>query len=169
MEEAKASSFHFYQTMISKELIEDIIQKAIEGTPQFLVAVAIHPGNKIVVEIDSEENIGIDDCITLSKNIESHLDRDVEDFELEVGSAGLTSPLRIPRQYQKYIGNEVEVLTKDGKKLQGVLKNSTDTGFTIVIEKMVKPEGSKRKVKVEEEFNFLYNDVKHTKYLIGFK
>lgn len=161
--------FLSFLTMINKELIQDIVEKVIEGTPQFLVGVSIHPGNKIIVEIDSDENIGIDDCIALSRKIESHFDRDVEDFELEVGSAGLTSPLRITRQYQKYIGNEVEVLTKDGRKLHGTLKSCNDSEFIIVIEKMVKTEESKRKIKVEEEFSFLYEDVKHTKYLIGFK
>ncbi|MDR2956272.1 MAG: ribosome assembly cofactor RimP [Prevotella sp.] len=155
--------------MIDKKNIEDITLEYIQGTPMFLVDVAIRPGNVIVVEIDSDSNIGIDDCITLSRNIESRLDRDAEDFELEVGSAGLTSPFKIPRQYTKNLGNEVEVLTKAGQKLSGILKSSDDHGFTITITKMVKPEGAKKKMAVEEDLSFTYQDVKYTKYLIRFK
>lgn len=155
--------------MIEKELIKEVTEKFIQGTPMFLVDVTIRPGNIIVVEVDSDESIGIDDCIALSRNIESQLDRDVEDFELEVGSAGLTTPFKIPRQYKKNEGNEVEVLTKSGQKLSGVLKSSDDNGFVIIITKMVKPEGAKKKIAIEEELSFAYDDVKYTKYLIRFK
>jgi len=155
--------------MIEKDFIRDITEKYLEGTTMFLVDAAVRPGNIIVVEVDSDEGVSIDDCIALSRNIESHLDRDTEDFELEVGSVGITSPFRIPRQYQKNIGNEVEVLTKKGQKLSGILKSCDNKGFVITVSKMVKPEGAKKKVAVEEEFSFEYQDVKYTKYLIRFK
>ncbi|MDR3059324.1 MAG: ribosome assembly cofactor RimP [Dysgonomonas sp.] len=155
--------------MIEKEFIRDITEKHLEGTTMFLVDVAVRPGNIIVVEVDSDEGIGIDDCIALSRNIESQLDRDTEDFELEVGSVGITSPFRIPRQYQKNVGNEVEVLSKKGQKLSGILKSCDDNGFVVTITKMVKPEGAKKKIAVEEDFSFGYDDVKYTKYLIRFK
>jgi ribosome maturation factor RimP len=155
--------------MIEKDFIRDITEKYLEGTTLFLVDVTVRPGNIIVVEVDSDEGVSIDDCIALSRNIESHLDRDVEDFELEVGSAGITSPFRIPRQYRKNTGNEVEVLTQKGQKLSGILKSCDDKGFVITVSKMVKPEGAKKKVAVEEDFSFEYQDVKYTKYLIRFK
>ncbi len=155
--------------MIDKQQITDIANKYLDGTSMFLIDVTVRPGNIIVVEIDSEDAVSIEDCIRLSKNIESHFDRDVEDFELEVGSAGITSPFKIPRQYRKNIGNEVEVLTKSGQKLSGVLKESDDNGFTITVTKMVKPEGGKRKIAVEEDLSFIYSEVKYTKYLIRFK
>jgi ribosome maturation factor RimP len=135
----------------------------------FPVEIAVRPGNVIVVEIDSFEGVCIDDCIELNRLIESKLDRDVEDFELEVGSAGLTSPFKVPKQYEKNIGNEVEVLTKDGRKLSGVLKACGSEGFTVTITKMEKPEGAKRKIAVEEDLSFKYEEVKYTKYLIRFK
>lgn len=155
--------------MIEKDYIKEVVDGFLQDTNMFLVDVSVHPGNVIVVEIDSEDNIGIDDCITLSRNIESKLDRDVEDFELEVGSAGLTSPFKIPRQYKKNEGNEIEVLTKTGQKLSGILKASDDNGFVVTITKMVKPEGAKKKTAVEEDLPFAYDEVKHTKYLIRFK
>lgn len=155
--------------MIDKDFIKDITDNFLQETPMFLVDVIVRPGNIIVVEIDSDDSIGIDDCIALSRDIESRLDRDAEDFELEVGSAGVTSPFKIPRQYKKNEGNEVEVLTKAGQKLSGVLKTSDNNGFVITITKMVKPEGAKKKVAQEEDLSFAYDEVKYTKYLIRFK
>lgn len=155
--------------MIDKDFIKDVTDIFLQGTPMFLVDVTVRPGNIIVVEIDSDGSIGIDDCIALSRDIESKLDRDAEDFELEVGSAGVTSPFKIPRQYKKNEGNEVEVLTKAGQKLSGVLKTSDNNGFVITITKMVKPEGAKKKVALEEDLSFTYDEVKYTKYLIRFK
>lgn len=155
--------------MIDKVLIEGIAQEYLFRSDIFLVETNVRPGNIIVVEIDSKEGVSIDNCIALSKYIESKLDREVEDFELEVGSAGITSPFKIPQQYEKNIGNEVEVLTKNGQKLSGVLKSCNDTGFTITVIKLVKPEGAKRKIETEEDFSFGYEEVKYTKYLIRFK
>lgn len=155
--------------MIDKSQIKDIVDEHLLQSDIFLVDVTVRPGNLIVVEIDSKDGVSIDECIKLSKEIESHFDRDVEDFELEVGSAGITSPFKIQKQYEKNIGNEVEVLTKDGKKLTGVLKNSNDSSFIVTISKMEKPEGAKRKITVEEDLTFGYDEVKYTKYLIRFK
>lgn len=155
--------------MISKESIQEIVENEIQDESMFLVNVAVHPGNKIVVELDSDQSIGIDDCVALSRKIEASLDRDAEDFELEVGSVGLTAPLVLPRQYKKNEGNEVEVLTKDGKKLHGVLKSSDDSGFVLSIEKKVKLEGAKKKTTVEEELKYFYDEIKYTKYSISFK
>lgn len=155
--------------MIDKALIKDIVEEYLLKTGMFLVEVAIRPGNIIVVEVDSKEGVSIDDCIALSRHIESKLDRDTEDFELEVGSAGITSPFRIPQQYEKNIGNEVEVLTKNGQKLSGVLKAYNNEGFTLTVTKMTKPDGAKKKTAVEEDLSFEYDEVKYTKYLIRFK
>ncbi len=155
--------------MIDKNQIADIATDFLEGSAFFLVDVSVNPGNIIAVEIDSENGVGIDDCIRLSKHIESKLNRDEEDFELEVGSAGITSPFKIPRQYAKNIGNEVEILSKNGQKLSGILKQSNDKEFTVTVSKQVKPEGAKRKITVEEDITFSYTDVKYTKYLIRFK
>lgn len=155
--------------MIDKILIKDIVDEYLLKTKSFLVDLVIRPGNIIAVEIDSREGISIDECIALSKHIESKLDRDAEDFELEVGSAGITSPFKIPQQYEKNIGNEVEVLTGNGQKITGILKDCNDEGFTITATKMIKPEGAKKKTAVEEDLTFKYDEVKHTKYLIRFK
>lgn len=155
--------------MIDKALITDIVEDYLISSDIFLVDIAIRPSNIIIVEIDSVEGVSIDNCIALSKHIESKLDREEDDFELEVGSAGITSPFKIPRQYQKNIGNEVEVLSKDGRKLSGILKSNDSEGFVLTLTKMVKPDGAKKKIAVEEDLSFKYDEIKYTKYLIRFK
>ena len=155
--------------MIDKSELINVINATLEGSELFLVDVTVSRDNNIVVEIDSDDNVSIDDCSALTRAIEEKFDRDVEDYELEVGSAGLTSPLKVKRQYEKYIDEEVEVLTKDGRKLKGTLKEAGDDTFTVGIAKKVKPEGAKRPVEVIEDETFNYSEIKYTKYLIQFK
>ena len=155
--------------MIDKAKLIDVINASIEGSELFLVDVTVSRDNNIVVEIDSMDSVSIDDCANLTRAIESNFDREVEDYELEVGSAGLTSPFKVKQQYDKYMGEEVEVLTKDGKKLKGTLKEAGEDTFTVGISKKVKPEGAKRPVEVIEDETFNYSEIKYTKYLIQFK
>jgi len=155
--------------MIDKEIIRQAVEDFTKETEIFLVSVEVNPGNIIVVEIDSDGSVGIDDCIALNKFIESKLNRDIEDFELEVGSAGISQPFKVLRQYRKYIGQEVEVLTKAGKKLQGILQDANEQGIALTVEKQVKPEGAKRKMTVKENLTFTHDEIKYTKYLIRFK
>lgn len=155
--------------MIDKSELTDIINATLGDGNLFLVDVTVSRDNNIVVEIDSDESVSIDDCTAITRAIEAHFNRDVEDYELEVGSAGLTSPLKVKRQYDKYIDEDVEVLTKDGRKIKGRLKDVDEDTFTIGITKKVKPEGAKRPIEVEEDATFKYEEIKYTKYLIQFK
>ena len=155
--------------MIDKRVIEQLVEEKLASSSNYLVSVEVQPGNIIVVEIDNDDAVSINDCVELSRYIEEHLDRDAEDFELEVGSAGITSPFKVLRQYKKNIGNEVEVLTKNGVKLTGLLKSADEEGFVVTVTKQVKPEGAKRKVTIEEDLPYTYNEIKYTKYLIRFK
>ncbi|WP_298650784.1 ribosome assembly cofactor RimP [uncultured Proteiniphilum sp.] len=155
--------------MIEKKLIIDSVKQYLEGSPNYLTDVSVSADNTITVEIDNDHSVDINDCVALSRYLESKLDRDAEDFELTVTSAGLSSPFKILRQYKKYEGKEIEVLSKSGQKITGVLKSSDDEGFTVSATKKIKPEGAKRKTEVEEEIRFAFDEVKHTKYLIRFK
>jgi ribosome maturation factor RimP len=156
--------------MISKEVISRLIEEKLAESAHYLVDVTINPENRIVVEIDSDETIGIDDCVMLSRYIEANLDREKEDYELEVGSAGITSPFKVQRQYVKYLGKEVEVLLKNGVKQTGVLKATDEKGITLAVQKLVKPEdGSKRKVRIEEALSYAFDEIKYTKYILRFK
>ena len=155
--------------MIDRNVVSGIVNEWLEDKDYFLVDVSVSPDDKIVVEIDHAEGVWIDDCVELSRFIESKLDREEEDYELEVGSAGIGQPFKVLKQYLIHIGKEVEVLTKEGKKLEGVLKEANEENMTLTIRKKVKPEGAKRPKMVEEDMTYTYNDIKYTKYLISFK
>ena len=108
--------------MIDKEVVCRLVEEKLASSSYYLVDVTVAPGNVITVEIDNDEAVSIDDCAELSRYIEERLDRDVEDYELEVGSAGITSPFKVLRQYIKNIGNEVEIQLKNGPRVTGILK-----------------------------------------------
>lgn len=132
--------------MIDKAQLKDVVLKAIDGTGAFLVDIQVSPDNEIVVDVDSQHGVDLDFCADLTRKIEAAFDRDKEDYSLEVGSAGVTAPFKVAEQYTKNLGNEVEVLTKDGRKLHGTLTAvDGDTGsFTIEIPTKVKEPGAKR-------------------------
>ena len=135
--------------MISKNVVKELVDQWLEGKEYFLVDIEISTDDRIVVEIDHADGVWIEDCVALSRYIEDHLNRDEEDFELEVGSAGLGQPFKVEQQYRNFIGKEVEVLTADGKK--------------------VKVECKKRPELQQVDHAFEMDKVKYTKYLISFK
>ena len=155
--------------MIEKGIVKGIVEEWLQGKDYFLVDVNVSPDDKIVVEIDHAEGVWIEDCVELSRYIESKLDREKEDFELEVGSAGIGQPFKVLQQYYIHIGCEIEVLTKDGEKLTGILKDANEDHFIIATQKKVRLEGAKRPKMVEEEIPYKYDEIKYTKYLISFK
>ena len=155
--------------MIEKKTVCQIVDEWLQGKDYFLVEVTVSPDDKIVVEIDHAEGVWIEDCVELSRYIESKLNREEEDYELEVGSAGIGQPFKVLQQYYIHIGQEVEVMTSGGQKLTGVLKDADEEKFTLTVQKKVKPEGAKRPKLVEEDETFTYEQIKYTKYLISFK
>ncbi|HRF85228.1 MAG TPA: ribosome assembly cofactor RimP [Alloprevotella sp.] len=155
--------------MIDKNVVQAIVNEWLEGKDYFMTDLSVSTDNRIVVEMDHEEGVWIEDCVELSRFIENRLDRESEDFELEVGSAGIGQPFKVQRQYEIHVGDRVEVLTVDGKKLTGVLGNVTPEGFTLTVQEKVKEEGAKRPKLIDRELAFGYQDVKYTKYLIDFK
>ena len=155
--------------MIQVDTVKEIVQTWLEDKDYFLVDIEISPDNRIVVEIDHADGVWIDDCVALSRHIEAHLDREVEDYELEVGSAGLGQPFKVHQQYVNYVGREVEVLAADGKKYRGTLTSVSDNTFVVTVKEKVKREGAKRPVVEDVAHTFDMNEVKYTKYLISFK
>ena len=154
--------------MISKQKVTEIVNEWLADKEYFLVDVSVSADNCISVEIDHAEGVWIDDCVSLSKFIEANLDREEEDFELEVGSAGIGQPFKVLQQYINHIGKEVEVLAKDGKKYRGVMARAEKECFAITMQVKEKPEGAKRPVLVNKEFAWSYDEVKYTKFLIKF-
>lgn len=155
--------------MIEKGAVSKIVEEWLQGKDYFLVDVNVSKDNKIVVEIDHAEGVWIEDCVELSRFIESKMDREEEDFELEVGSAGIGQPFKVLQQYHIHVGCEVEVLTKGGEKITGVLKEADEDKFVVAVERKVRLEGAKRPKTVEEDMMFTYDNIKYTKYLISFK
>ncbi|MDR0542194.1 MAG: ribosome assembly cofactor RimP [Dysgonamonadaceae bacterium] len=151
---------------MDKAFIAEITGNYLKDSDKYLVEVKLEPGDRIVVEMDGDTPVSIDDCIALTRYIESQLNREVEDYELEVGSAGISQPFKVLRQYRNAVKKEVEMLLKTGKKYSGILKAADENAVVLTIQKRIKPEGAKRKTTVEEELTFAYNEIKYTKYVI---
>ena len=155
--------------MIDKSVVKAVVEEWLQDKEYFLVDIEVSPDDKIVVEIDHVDGVWIEDCVELSRYIESRLSRDEEDYELEVGSAGLGQPFKVPQQYINFIGKEVEVLDRDGKKLEGILKSVNGNDFVVAVDEKVKIEGKKRPEIQSVDHAFQMDQVKYTKYLISFK
>lgn len=138
--------------MINKEQITTLCEESLEGTDRFLVEVKVKPQNVIEVYVDSDTAVNIEQCVELSRHIESKLDRDAEDFELNVYSWGLSGALKMDRQLRKYIGKDVEAKTKELGKLQGKL-----IGFDAEkVEIAPAPKKTSKKKPAEETANLFF-------------
>ncbi len=155
--------------MIDKSAVKTLVDEWLKDKEYFLVDIEISQDDKIVVEIDHADGVWIEDCVQLSRYIEDHLSRDEEDYELEVGSAGLGQPFKVPQQYINFIGKDVEVLDADGKKYKGLLKAVDGNNFTVTVKEKVKKEGAKRPTIQDVDKAFDMDKVKYAKYLISFK
>ena len=155
--------------MIDKNVVKSLVEEWLQDKDYFLVDIEISQDSRIVVEIDHADGVWIEDCVALSRYIEDRLSRDEEDYELEVGSAGLGQPFKVPQQYLNFIGEEVEVLDADGKKTRGVLKSVDGNNFVVTATDKVKVEGKKRPQLMEVDHDFEMDHVKYTKYLISCK
>lgn len=141
--------------MITVEHITELIEKHIEGTDTFLVEVTVKPGNAIRVHVDTPEGISIEDCVQISRFVNASLDRDTEDYSLEVSSPGLGGAFRVKPQYEKSVGREIEVLYTDGVKVKGSLESVSETGIILKVSGKLKEIG--------------FNEIKTAKEIIAFK
>ena len=151
--------------MIEKKRIEKLVAQFIEGTTLFLVAVKVSSTGKITVLADRKEGITIDECVAISRFIEKNLDREVEDYELQVSSPGIDMPFLVMEQYLKNEGRSIEVTDMEGKTHQGILKNVTAGGFELE----VAPKGKKPVTAGLSEMSFNFDQVKSAREIIKFK
>jgi len=119
--------------MITTESITELIDGHLEGSNVFLVEVLVKPGNAIRVHVDSQDGISIDECVKISRFINESLDRDEEDYSLEVSSPGLGGSFRVKQQYEKNVGRDIEVLYTDGIKVKGKLVSVSDTKIDLIV------------------------------------
>ena len=168
-ERGHKSSFFVKLEMLRKQDIQTIVERYTAGTELFLVSVKVSADNVVEVVIDGPQGVNLDQCVELSHAINAAFDREVEDFELTVSSAGLDQPLQVLAQYLKYIGKEVEVVLKAGKKLKAILLEVADDAITIQYETLQKVDGKKRKQPVTLTETHLLTNVKSTKPIIKWK
>ncbi len=148
--------------MITEAVVQALVEEKIEGTEIFIVSVRVVPTNRIRVFIDALEGLDVKDCVSVSRHIEGSLDREVEDYELEVSSPGLTEPFQHPLQYKKNVGREIKVTMADGVSIKGQLTEFA--GETITVQ----PEQKKKKEEVEA-LTIPLSEIKEAKTVISFK
>jgi ribosome maturation factor RimP len=156
------------KSMIKAADIQKIVEDYVANSDLFPVSVKVSKDNSIEVLVDSPLGIDLNQCAALSRAIESRLDRDVEDFELTVSSAGLDLPFQVLPQYLKYIGKTVEVLFKTGKKINATLTAADAESVTLEYTEIKKQPGDKRKKPVTVTETYTLNDIKTTKPVINF-
>jgi ribosome maturation factor RimP len=154
--------------VISKEYIQQLVDEFLsENEGCFLVSLKIGGGNQIEVLIDSYQGIMMKDCVSLSRHIEGNLDREEEDFGLQVASAGLSEGFKVFQQYDKNIGREIDVKLRGGEKMLGKLLSATE-GEGIVLETTKKVKVGKKKQEVVEEHQLPFEQIDQTKIVISF-
>ena len=146
-----------------------MIAEACTGTEIFLVEATVKPGNVIRIFVDEPQGISMEECVRISKAIESGIDREVEDFELQVSSPGLENPLLVLKQYLKNIGNELKIETITKQRLVGELIEVNDAGIKISAAVKVKVAGTKKKKLEFQDVHLKFEEIKSAKVNLQFK
>lgn len=155
--------------MVDAKMIRTKLEEKLEGSENYLVDIRVSGANDILIELDNDNNISIADCIDISRYVEHELlDREQEDFQLEVTSAGLDKPFRVLRQYQKNIGRDVKVVYNEGGGIEGLLKEVSEEAIVLETKHKERVEGRKKKVWVTEAHNISFDKIKETKVVITF-
>ena len=155
--------------MIERKKIEDIANEALKETNIFLVDVLVSRSNVIQVFIDHQDGVSLDDCSALHRSIEDQLDREQEDFELQVSSPGLGQPIRVFPQYVKVIGQKLEIILQDGDIIKGTLMEARPVEMDKEAELTIRQTGTKRKPAPEEPVVIQINRIKTARVEIDFK
>jgi ribosome maturation factor RimP len=153
--------------MIEKSRIAELVSEKLTDD-QFLVDVTVSSSNVIHIMVDSDTGISINQIVEISRYVESKFDRDIEDFELSVFSAGLSEPFRLVRQYKKNVGTEIEIFLLGGQKLAGLLTSADDQGINLEVTTKEKAEGSKKKELVTRVHHFDYSEIREAKKILKF-
>ena len=154
--------------MIESKHIEKLVNEQIEGTSVFLIEVKVDSRNTITIFVDSPEGVTIDQCVEISRHVEHALDRETEDFSLEVSSPGIGQAFKVHQQYLKALERTVSVITNDGKRYDGVLKHVAEKQIELEFTVKEKPEGAKRPIMVTKQVIIGFDQIKSTKELITF-
>lgn len=154
--------------MISKTKIESLIAEKLSEGNYFVVSLDVSTANKIKLVVDHSDGITIEQCVAFSRQIEHNLDRDEEDFALEVTSPGLSTPLLVKQQYEKNIGRELDILLTDDTRIKGELLTVEEEQVVVHEEKKKRVEGKKNKQLVIQDHTIKLSDIKSALVVIKF-
>jgi ribosome maturation factor RimP len=154
--------------MINKEYIIQLVDNKLNGSTKFVVEVKVKPGNKIEILLDDDNNVSINDCIELSRFVESNFDREKEDFELSVMSAGVGEPFKVKRQYVKNVGRQVELFSIEGIKHTGKLLAANESEIILETKGKIRKENKKDSSTQLTNLVFSYDQIKQTKVVLSF-
>jgi ribosome maturation factor RimP len=149
--------------LITREHIQSLAQEHLKNSSVYVTGIKISSDNHINLFIDGDEGVTIKDCVELSRAIEKNLDRNKEDFALDVSSHGATTPLVMPRQYPKHLGRNFEVKLLDGSKVEGVLVNCDNGEITLEYSSRENKPIGKGKITVVKQHKIQYNQIKESK------
>jgi ribosome maturation factor RimP len=155
--------------VITENTIRSLVAEKIEGTQYYILELDIKPGNIIKLELESMGPVSILDCVDISRQIEHNLDREEEDFSLQVASPGIDKPLRDPRQYIKNVGRSLEIRLTEGIEVEGELMAADEKGIKLQTKRKERVPGKKKKILIEEELDLSYTEIKQAKIKINFK
>jgi ribosome maturation factor RimP len=155
--------------MITRESVTTLIEAKIAGTDMFIVDVTVRPGNVIDVTLDSDAGVTIEACTGVHRHLLHEMDREVEDYSLEVSSPDLTKPLMVLRQYIKNIGRDLAVKKADKSKIEGRLLAANEQEITLLTEQKEEVPGKKGKKLVEREITIPFTEMTEAKVMIRFK
>ncbi|ROH95766.1 ribosome assembly cofactor RimP [Chryseobacterium daecheongense] len=152
-----------------RKRIEELLHEFLETRKDlFLIDLKFSAGDDITVILDGDNGVSLQDCLDASRAIEFNMDREEHDFSLQVMSAGLSEPLSTPRQFNKNIGREIEVLLNDSSKIEGELSKVDEEKITLVLRYRKPKDIGKGKVDVEEEKEIPYTEIKKALVVIKF-
>lgn len=155
--------------MLQKETLTKLIENYLTENNMFLVEIAVSKDNDVEITIDSHKGVDIGNCTEISRIVEAGVNRDIEDFSLTVGSAGLSQPFKVLKQYLKFVGEQIELVLKSGEKIKVKLQSANEEGIDIEYEKSIKEEGKKKKTIVIVNDHIAYSSIKTAKPFINFR
>jgi ribosome maturation factor RimP len=155
--------------MITVDRVTKLVEEKMEGTDMFIVELSVKPGNKIEILVDRDSGLALEDCLSVSRHVEGNLDRELEDYSLDVSSPGVGKPLKLKRQYVKNVGRTVNVKRTDGTIVEGILVSSDEEKIVVHTRTKEEVEGKKGKKWVERDEEIAFDTISETKIVISFK
>ena len=155
--------------MTFKNKVQELLDVALLERPElFLVDLSINDANKISINLDGDQGVNLQDCIDISRSVENNLDREEQDFSLEVASAGVSSPLKFVRQYKKNIGRTLNVKTNSSDDLEAKLVAADEEKISLEWQAREPKKIGKGKETVQKKVDILYENIKEAIVIVSF-